>query len=281
MIVVSILEECVQVAVGRGGKRPVIKALYREPYDRLAQDGRGWEAAAAAFWRQHDLPRRGITLILPRQSAITKVMTLPVMGEKQTIEAIRWEMQGEEELVLDFLPLASDGKKRRILAAGCRCGVLDSYLDGFARLGLELGRISVPLESLLKLLPAFGEMKEQTCLWLLFDGGTVMSFLAERGAYCYCGSGRVFSPWGTAEFAAEVERIVSGTMQFHASGRPEDPITHVYYAGCTGAEFSSCLAPLKALGLTVLPLPPCWRISVPQGEQLGDWLYCAGSFLRI
>lgn len=279
MIVVSILESCVQLGVGRGGKHPAVKALYRAPYDRLTQGGNGWEAALAALLRDHRLPRRNITLILPRQAAITKVMTLPVMGEQQTLEAIRWEIQGEEELVLDFLPLSTEGKTRRILAVGCRRMALERFLDGFSRLGLEPTRISLPLESLLKLLSAYDAMK--TALWLLFDGGAVTSFLTQQGTYRYAGSGRIFAQRGTAELGAEVERIVSGTMQFHAAEHPADPITHVYYAGCTEGEFFPCLAPLRALGLTVQPLPQCSRVTLPAGEKLGDWVYCAGSFLRM
>ena len=275
MIAVSIQEECVQAAVGRGGRHPVLKALYRESRSH----GTTWETAMAALWRSRDLPRRNITLILPRQAAITKALTLPIMSEKQTLEAIRWELRGEEELVLDFLPLSVQGKHRRILAVGCRPGVVEGYVDGFARLGLELGRISVPLESLLRLLPTYSEMKNATCLWLIFDGSTVMSFLARQGAYHYSGSSRV-APAGTADFAGEVERIVSGTMQFHAGDYPADPITSLYYAGCTAEDFAPCLASLKVLDLAVQPLPPCRRLKLPQGEALGNWLYCAGSFLR-
>lgn len=276
MIAVSILEECVQAAVGRGGHRGTIKALYRESCGPETT----WESSAAALWRRHDLPRRNITLILPRQAAITKALTLPVMGEKQTLEAIRWELRSEEELVLDFLPLCVQGKHRRILAVGCRPGVVAGYVDGFARLGLELGRISVPLESLLKLLPTYSEMKSETCLWLIFDGSTVMSFLARQGAYHYSGSSRISAPAGTEGFAAELTRIVSGTMRFHHSDFPADPIPRLYYAGCTQAAFAPCLAPLQALGLSVQPLPPCRRLNLPRGEDIGNWLSCAGSFLR-
>ena len=76
MIAVSILEECVQAAVGRGGHRGTIKALYRESCGPETT----WESSAAALWRRHDLPRRNITLILPRQAAITNEIIDIVAG---------------------------------------------------------------------------------------------------------------------------------------------------------------------------------------------------------
>lgn len=277
MIAAAILDECVQVCVGRGGRRGAVKAVYSAPYGHA--EAPLWGDAAAALWSTYDLPRRRIALILPRQAAITKVLTLPRMGHKQTLEAIRWELQGEEELVTDFLPLETEGKRRRILAAACRRTVLEGVLESLSRLGLEPGRISVPVESLLKLLPTYPQMQDETVLWLVFDGGAVQSFLAERGAYRYCGSARVFAPAGTAEFAAEVEGIVSGLMQFYASERRTAPITHLYYAGCTEEGFSPCRGAVAALGLTAQPLPECPRLTLPQGEDLGKWVYCAGSFL--
>ena len=47
---------------------------------------------------------------------------------------------------------------------------------------------------------------------------------------------------GTLDFGTEITRSVSGTMQFHTTGRPASPLTDVFYAGCPDDDFEVCLA---------------------------------------
>ena len=280
MIVVSMLEERIQVAEGRPGTRPTVRRLHSVSYDRLSESG--WEEALSTLWREAALSRRDITLILPREGVVTRVLTLPDMPSKQFAQAVQHEMRlsEEDEMITDYLPLGRDGNLCTVLGGACRKETLARYIQGFDRLGLRLGRISVPMEPLLKLLPAMEGMKAQTCLWLVFDGGGVMSLLAEKGAYRYAGRSRINAPPGTEEFCEEVKRIVSGTMQFQETKRRASAITHVYFAGCE--EFAACLPALQDLGLVAQPLPACGRFrALPEGQHLGDWAFCLGAFLRL
>ena len=86
---------------------------------------------------------------------------------------------------------------------------------------------------------------------------------------------------GTLDFGTEMTRSVSGTMQFHTTGRPASPLTDVFYAGCPDDDFEVCLAGIRELGLRVSRLPECPAFrTLPNGERLSDWLGCAEALIR-
>ena len=86
---------------------------------------------------------------------------------------------------------------------------------------------------------------------------------------------------GTLDFGTEITRSVSGTMQFHTTGRPASPLTDVFYAGCPDDDFEVCLAGIRDLGLPVSRLPECPAFrALPNGERLSDWLGCAEALIR-
>ena len=282
MIVVSILEDKIRAAVGRAGSRPFVEGLFSVSYDRTSPTG--WQEALEELWKKERLPRKGITLVLPREKTVTRVIALPNMPPRQLSGVVSQEMRltGEEELVTDYMPLSGDGAMRDCLAVSCRKSVLEDYVRGFEALGLGLKQITVPMASQLKLLAAAEEMQDKTCLWLVFEGSGVTTILAEKGAYGYAGGGRLQAMDDREVFGREVEKIVSGTMQFQERKRRGSAITHVYFAGCTEEELEACRPGLECLGVRGQMLPGCGRFrSFPKGEQLGDWISCAGAFLRL
>ena len=281
MIVVSILEDKIRAAVGRSGSRPFVEGLFSVPYDRTSPNG--WQEALEELWKRERLPRKGITLVLPREKTVTRVIALPDMAPRHLSRVVSQEMRltGEEELVTDYMPLGGEQAMRDHLAVSCRKSVLEEYVRGFEALGLGLKQITVPMASYLKLLAAMEEMKDKTCLWLVFEGSGVTTILAENGAYGYAGGGRLQSPTDREAFGREVEKIVSGTMQFQERKRRGSAITHVYFAGCPEAALEACLPGLERLGVRGQMLPACERFcAFPKGECLGDWAGCAGAFLR-
>lgn len=281
MVVVSILEDKIQAAVGRPGSRPSLRRLFSVPYDRTLSGG--WQRALEELWKKEDLPRKDITLVLPREKAVTRVITLPDMPPRQLSKVVSQEMRltGEEELITDYMPLGGSQAMCAYLAASCRKSTLEEYTRGFESMGLRLKQISVPMASQLKILAAMEELKDKTCLWLVFEGSGVSTILAEKGEYGYAGRGRLQDLSDPAAFGRDVEKIISGTMQFQERKRQGSAITHVYFAGCGEAVLDVCRPGLEGLGVRgqMLPGCSCYR-AFPEGEHLRDWIGCAGAFLR-
>lgn len=280
--VLALQEEQVLAAVGRPGAKPSVQALYRAPAHGGGMEN--WERAVGALWQAHDLPTRGITLVLPDEAVTTHTVTAPRMPERQLEELVQHEMRAHagHPVAADYLPLGTDADGRQqLFCAACRKETMAGYLAMADRLGLRLGSVTVPMAGRLRLLRAMPSLQSMTFVCLCFEGSSVLSLLVENGAYRYSSRSRVFSEPGTLDFGTEITRSVSGTMQFHTTGRPASPLTDVFYAGCPDDDFEVCLAGIRELGLRVSRLPECPAFrTLPNGERLSDWLGCAEALIR-
>lgn len=280
--VLALQEEQVLAAVGRPGAKPSVQALYRAPAHGGGMEN--WERAVGALWQAHDLPTRGITLVLPDEAVTTHTVTAPRMPESRLEELVQHEMRAHDgqPVAADYLPLGTDADGRQqLFCAACRKETMAGFLAMADRLGLRLGSVTVPMAGRLRLLRAMPSLQSMTFVCLCFDGSSVLSLLVENGAYRYSSRSRVFSEPGTLDFGTEMTRSVSGTMQFHTTGRPASPLTDVFYAGCPDDDFEVCLAGIRELGLRVSRLPECPAFrTLPNGERLSDWLGCAEALIR-
>lgn len=280
--VLALQEEQVLAAVGRPGAKPSVQALYRAPAHGGGMEN--WERAVGALWQAHALPTRGITLVLPDEAVTTHTVTAPRMPESRLEELVQHEMRAHDgqPVAADYLPLGTDADGRQqLLCAACRKETMAGYLAMADRLGLHLGSVTVPMAGRLRLLRAMPSLQSMTFVCLCFEGSSVLSLLVENGAYRYSSRSRVFSEPGTLDFGTEMTRSVSGTMQFHTTGRPASPLTDVFYAGCPDDDFEVCLAGIRELGLRVSRLPECPAFrTLPNGERLSDWLGCAEALIR-
>lgn len=280
--VLALQEEQVLAAVGRPGAKPSVQALYRAPAHGGGMEN--WERAVGALWQAHALPTRGITLVLPDEAVTTHTVTAPRMPESRLEELVQHEMRAHDgqPVAADYLPLGTDADGRQqLFCAACRKETMAGYLAMADRLGLRLGSVTVPMAGRLRLLRAMPSLQTMTFVCLCFEGSSVLSLLVENGAYRYSSRSRVFSEPGTLDFGTEMTRSVSGTMQFHTTGRPASPLTDVFYAGCPDDDFEVCLAGIRELGLRVNRLPECPAFrALPNGERLSDWLGCAEALIR-
>lgn len=280
--VLALQEEQVLAAVGRPGAKPSVQALYRAPAHGGGMEN--WERAVGALWQAHDLPTRGITLVLPDEAVTTHTVTAPRMPESRLEELVQHEMRAHDgqPVAADYLPLGTDADGRQqLFCAACRKETMAGYLAMADRLGLRLGSVTVPMAGRLRLLRAMPSLQSMTFVCLCFEGSSVLSLLVENGAYRYSSRSRVFSEPGTLDFGTEMTRSVSGTMQFHTTGRLASPLTDVFYAGCPDDDFEVCLAGIRELGLRVSRLPECPAFrALPNGERLSDWLGCAEALIR-
>lgn len=280
--VLALQEEQVLAAVGRPGAKPSVQALYRAPAHGGGMEN--WERAVGALWQAHDLPTRGITLVLPDEAVTTHTVTAPRMPESRLEELVQHEMRAHDgqPVAADYLPLGTDADGRQqLFCAACRKETMAGYLAMADRLGLRLGSVTVPMAGRLRLLRAMPSLQTMTFVCLCFEGSSVLSLLVENGAYRYSSRSRVFSEPGTLDFGTEITRSVSGTMQFHTTGRPASPLTDVFYAGCPDDDFEVCFAGIRELGLRVSRLPECPAFrTLPNGERLSDWLGCAEALIR-
>lgn len=182
--VLALQEEQVLAAVGRPGAKPSVQALYRAPAHGGGMEN--WERAVGALWQAHDLPTRGITLVLPDEAVTTHTVTAPRMPESRLEELVQHEMRAHDgqPVAADYLPLGTDADGRQqLFCAACRKETMAGYLAMADRLGLRLGSVTVPMAGRLRLLRAMPSLQTMTFICLCFEGSSVLSLLVENGAY--------------------------------------------------------------------------------------------------
>lgn len=288
-VVLSLLDEYIQAAVGVPGNSPKLRALYQEPVGPMDAGDvddealSAWEAAISRLWAREGLPRQGVYLVLPNRASIVKTLDLPPMKEKKLDQAVRDELQSWEkrELICDHLPLEKTANGGwRVLAGACPREVFEGYLDMAKRLGMRLEGVTIHAAPILYLLNKMGNVKglgEGGCILLSFEGSSLFSLLVENGVYRYAGWSHLLSEPGTLDFGVEVARKVSGAMQFQAAAHFASPVAGLYYAGCTEEDFEVCAPRIQELGLWVDKMPECKAFRrFPKGMQLADWMSCAG-----
>lgn len=279
-IVLALLHNRIQVGIGSPGVKAGVDSLYKLNCPGSID---GWENAARHLWETYSPPRKHVLMVLPDSAFKLRILTLPPMRSGCLARAARDALQYDEkyELVTDYIPL--ERKKIgvwRVLACSCRREDLQRYIDMTRRLELELEGITIPAAAALKLLRGARGMRDQSCIWLRFDGASLLSLLAERGVCLYAAQTSLESEPGAANFAASVVEAVSLTLQFRAERHMNAPLS-LYYAGCEMGEFEDCVPGLRRLGVQPACLPRCERIvHFPDSKRMSGWLSCSGAMLR-
>lgn len=282
-VVLTLLHNRIQVSIGSPGVRAGVEAFYQEDLS-YPETVAGWEDAVRRLWETHSLPRKHILMVLPYSAFSIRTLSLPPVRDGRLALAVQNELQYnvEHELVTDYIPLYREKSgARRVLACSSSRENMQRFIDMSKRLKFELEGITVPAASALRLLRDTHGMRDQSCIWLCFDGATLLSLVVERGICYYASQIRFRDGPGEADFATAVTRNVSGVLQFLAAQRIRIPLSHVYYAGCSMRDFEVCVSGLQSLGLQAVCLPRCERIvHIPAAQRMSDWLVCAGAMLR-
>lgn len=282
-VVLVLQHNRIQVGIGNPGVRAGVDMLYQMDLTR-AGTIEGWEDAVRCLWETYSLPKKHILLVLPYSAFNVRSFRLPPMRNTRLARAVQDELQYnvKQELVTDYIPLErEESGVRRVLACSCPREDLQRFIDMSERLGLELEGITIPVAAALKLLHNTQGMRGQSCIWLCFDGTALLFLLVERGVCRYTTRTPLTSGPGALNFASEVTRNVSNTLQFRAAQRMNTPLSRIYYAGCTLSEFEACVSGIQSLGLQAACLPRCERvIRFPTAQRMSDWLVCSGAMLR-
>lgn len=271
-------EECVQLVTGTEGKRPSVSELITVPVREASMES--WGEALASLRKEGKLPQRNVTLVLPWESVNTRTITAPEMKIPRLIELVQHEMQrGEDKVASDYIPFGeAEAGKVQLYCASVRLDLVHEMQQMFRSLGVQLRRITTPMEARLALPQHISEMRSKACVWLCFEGASVQSLLWENGVYRYAGRSRIFSEPGTVDFGTEVTRNVSGTLQFQSARRGE-AITDVYWVGCDRDNFSVCMPGLENMGLRAAALPAPDGLRLPGGKVFSDYADGIGALM--
>lgn len=197
------------------------------------------------IWQQHNLPRKGVNLVLDSNQFTVKIVHAPVQKEKLMQEYLSREFTDVGRLsnpVYGYFPLkGQDDTKAKILrvfAMAAPREYLLQYVSLFQRFGVTLSSIESANGSMIRLMEILPELTEKTCIVQFVDDVNLINVLIVEGRYEHSQRNRIFAEPGTAGYAVETARAVSNLLQFAKAQNIPQEVTNVYIAGISDADYA-------------------------------------------
>lgn len=271
-------EEAILAAAGQEGRMPHIRQAERILLTGYGDSFSRWKEALAGLRGKMDLSQ--VRLILPSTMCSTKMIQIPFAKGKQLDTMARREMEETfRSEIMDYAVVEAEKTGMSLCCGSVEETVLKQFSDMLGGLGIGVAGVSVPMEGYLRVLTNLGAYREKTAIFLFFEEGGMTSVLTQEGQYRYSTKSRLFSERGTLDFGTEIIRNISGILQFQMASKSGAPITDVYYAGCSDADFEVSLEGISGMNLAAHRLEPERGITLPDGAHASDWMACVGAMM--
>lgn len=276
--VIILQDDGITAVTGKYARKPrvdkVVSYSARVPGDNAAM----WKDALNQF-AEEGLPKGKVKLILAPSVSSQRVQRMSYAKGKALKKMVTRAMKTAFESSVSDFGVIHGNKKTGVVvcAAGCDGDELKDLLSFCAKLGINVDSVTVSIEGLLRVINSVKAYRGKTAMYLFFDGYAVTTILYKEGIYLYSSRTRIFSERGTTNFGVEMQRTVSGILQFYTTTKPEDNLTELYYAGCDDDDFIVAVDGINALGLEVRPM----RADLPfKCDNVEDNLVAIGALIK-
>lgn len=276
--VIVFQEDCILVAEGKEGKYPVLSWVKKINVSGQGNAFSRWKQALLEL--EPESRAEPVRLVLPGNLCSSRVLQIPYGKGKQLDRMALAEVRDSLHMELvDYSIIFQDKKEGMdICGVGVERNTLERFMAMCQEAGIVINGITIPLEGYLQILRQQESYWNTTSVYLFFQEESMISILCRNGRYLYSSRSRIFSERGTLDFGTEIVRNISGILQFY-TGRNENPITHVYYAGCPQEDFEVSMEGIESLGLEAVLFQLDERIYMPSGEAGTDWITCIGAMI--
>lgn len=280
MLTLWISNDTVKAVTGKAGASRVdVEQMYyitdqsASIRNGVIQDKEVFGQLIEAFWQQNKLPRKDVMLVVDSPEFATKILELPAMKEKDTFAYLPREfadLDRTKDPLFCYSPMPhGDRKTQRLCATVVERSLVETYVEVFNELGIQLVDVQAAQPSMIRLLQMLPEIKNRTCIVQLVDGKDTTSFLFVEGIYKYSSRGHLGNEHGTPGFGVEVARSISHILQFAKAQQIDQPITDIFLGGLFAGDLEYCEESIYQMdpGLTVATLSGKGTVSV--GKQAG------------
>ena len=199
----------------------------------VVMDENALVAAIKECWKINKLPKGDVTLILNSPQLRANFIDLPVMPDKKTTEYVQRETKDARltKPVSSWYMVERNPKLKtqKIVSETADAQFIDTYVSIFQRAGIRLIDIHDGVTRAINLLK--GATRNQTVVYMILDGTSLVTIFFEKGMYYYHSTKRVFNQPGSSEFAREIFSAISEIRQFASVQKLEDSIEEIQFAG--------------------------------------------------
>lgn len=245
------------------------------------------------IWREYQLPRKHIHLIIDSSKIMTKHLYVPYMKDKELMKNLRMEFsEGQrDDLVIDYMPMSKDSPyhQNRIFCAAVEKSVIESYLNLFQSMRLRIEQINIGMSCLIKTAMVTGAFEDMSGILMILEENSVTSVLIQEGRYLHSRRNRLLNDIHTQQGIEELDQIADGLRQFHTQLNKEKRLTTLYVSGDPEGLVEKLGESMAPYEMQVKSIEGLNRIKFPALEmrekgmepaKAGTYLYCIGALLK-
>lgn len=280
----------VQIAVGEAKKNKIqvqnfIQFDIREGslINGVITSEEGLKGQLSKLWESEGLSKK-ISLVIDSTQIAVKMMTIPKMNKKKTLELVKKELtslENPESYVFDYRVRNIDKKSGMVtvLGAAIQETMLKSYLDVFASMGVLVESVDIALNAQLKAFERIQDLQKETFIFSKLDVETLISTLFVQGEYKYLNRTRIFAEHGTDSLAAEVGNTISSMIQFLATEQKGEKIKSIYLGGFPKEDLKVLTDPLRELGLQTGNTFRLTGFQMPDENEFYNYIFAVGALI--
>lgn len=298
MVTVHITNECIKIldAGYRGGKLKV-KYSQRFPLDEgIVEDSEilAPDLLEKAF---RELPQgakrrlKKIKFVLGSHNYPSNKWTIPVMPESKTLKYIEGEYNlkapREVRMVYDYMVLKEEGKTRTILSVALAEAYLDSYLNLFKKLKIEVEAVDYSMATVIKIASEGIGKRKENCIMVSLKANYITTYLFIRGEYYYMNTKKSVHKRGTSDFYEDVNTAISSMNQYSFAEIQGGVMDRIYLIAINNEEKDAidelCQFFTQSVNITTDRLTPEYlgiRVVGKEDLELSQFIHNVGALIK-
>lgn len=240
--IIYLSNKSIQVVEGSpSGKKIILKAVHEgeTPANSIINgvitDEEAFVSWLKDFFSRNRINKKNVTLVINSSQMISKVLSIPKVRVAEAMQLLPREFGDirSEDAVFTYYTITEDpgNKMQHILATAVERYFIESYLNLFKQVGIEIASVDSALSCVVRLLMRSDKIQKKTCIVQLFDGLDLVSILFVKGRYYYSQRNRLFAEKGTEKFVSEICEIVNRILQFVTAQQIQEPVTELFLCG--------------------------------------------------
>ena len=239
--VIYLANQQVQIVTGNSnGKKITINQSYTldapegSIINGIVMDADSFIGFLRETWVSLRLPAKDVIVVINSSKFVGKNIEMPVLKDSKTLEFIEREftdINKGDSYCYGYIPLAVEGKTKRVYAENIPTDFIKDYLDIFTEAGIKVKAIYSGESSIINFVAQTAGKKYGTFILEIADRMMITTLLFVNGAFYYFNSTRCFHEQESEEYAQDMARSASQIIQFMQAHQIEYPLETIILAG--------------------------------------------------
>ena len=287
--VIYLANQQVQIVTGNSnGKKITINQSYTldapegSIINGIVMDADSFIGFLRETWVSLRLPVKDVIVVINSSKFVGKNIEMPVLKDSKTLEFIEREFTDINKggsYCYGYIPLALEGKTKRVYAENIPTDFIKDYLDIFSEAGIKIKAVYSGEGSIINFVAKTSGKKYGTFILEIADRMTITTLLFVNGAFYYFNSTRCFHEQESEEYAQDMARSASQIIQFMQAHQIEYPLETIILAGVNPLNIYTYSEAILQQGIQV-PVQVFSDENLQAGADIQNSLHAAGGLIN-